>query len=83
MPDELDYDEARHQVQKYLTDRLENLETTGCLLAKLQDDNDLVSQDGLEIITRGSIEETGTRILTVKMVCNLTKEKCYSNHQTP
>lgn len=83
VPTALDYDEAKRLVQQYVIKKLEDPETTGCLLAKLQEDADLLSQDGSQIIARGSIEETGARILTVNMVCNVVKETCYSNKQAP
>ena len=83
VPEALDYDEAKGLVQQYMIKKLQDPETTGCLLAKLQEDADLLSQDGSKVLARGSIEETGARILTVSMVCNVMKETCYSNKQAP
>ena len=61
----LDYDEAKRLVNQYLIKKLEDPDKTGCLLAKLQEDSDLLSQDGKEILARGTNEETGAKILTV------------------
>ena len=83
VPEVLDYEEAKRLVNQYLIKKLEDPDKTGCLLAKLQEDNDLLSQDGKEIISRGTNEETGSRIFTVQMVCNVANETCYSNKTAP
>ena len=43
VPGALDYGEAKQLVQQYLIKKLQDPETTGCLVAKLQEDEDLVS----------------------------------------
>jgi len=43
----------------------------------------LKSPEGSQVVARGSVEATGSKFLTVNMVCDVKRETCYKDTTVP
>lgn len=68
----------KNDVQEYLNEKLRRKDT-GVHIAKLQVDTDLIAEDGEQVISHGHNAQTGSSFMTVTMVCDIRKEKCYND----
>lgn len=75
IPNSLDYKNSISQIKDYLNKKKNQKSTTGVVVTNLQEDIDLVVEDPDtgedKVIAKGSIPETGSRMVTVNMICDI------------
>lgn len=70
-------------IKEFLDRKLQNRSTTGVVIAKMQEDTDLNAQDDAQVISKASNKDTGSRFITVNMVCDVANERCYQDTSVP
>lgn len=66
------YDDIKMKIETYLDGLLANKDKNGVVLARIQEDKDLFTEN--ELAARGTMPRTGNRIITANIVCNVSLE---------